>query len=90
MQKVKVLSKIIANDGENVNLKVSLAKNEKSRYSEYIVISETEKDVSVIRAGEDANLANILFRLFFENDVLPETVEDIVRDMMFEKCMQLL
>jgi len=90
MQKIKVLSKDIDNGSENINLRISLAGGGREKLNEYMVIAETENDVSVIRAGEDINLANLLFRLFFENDVLPETVDDIVRDMMLEKCMQLL
>ena len=90
MQKIKVLSKDIDNNGENICFTVSLAENYKYDKTEYMVVSETKTDVSVIKVGRDFNFANILFKLFFEETVLPESVNEIIREVTLEQCLQLL
>lgn len=88
MKKIKVLSKEFISNGKKIKLKISLAKNTGSFSSEYAVIAETENNISVFPAGKDISLANLIFKFFYNRDVFPETVDDIVHDMMFEKFSQ--
>lgn len=85
MIKIDTSTKIIKSDNGNLEFTMSLFKGDISGNfpdDEYTIVSETSGSMAVMPAGKNCVIAQLLYTLFFQNDVLPENLEGIAEDIL--------
>jgi len=84
MEKIKTLTKKIECDFGTLDLRISLVKGsceDDAYFSSYAVISETDDCVAYAALGHDFTMADCFAEMLFMNDVAPEHLCDIVKEL---------
>lgn len=85
MIKINTSKKIIQADDYSFEFTMSLFKGDISGNfpdDEYTIVSETPDSMAVMPAGKNYVIAELLYTLFFQNDVLPANLEGIAEDIL--------